>query len=182
MARTHSKGLPIGTEAPPFALPGVDGRIVSLDDFRDAAVLVVVFTCNHCPVAEAYEDRLVTIARDYAPRGVRMVAINPNDDRGYPEDSLENMKVRAREKGFPFPYLRDDPQDVARAYDAGCTPEPFVFDRDRKLVYEGRIDDDWKDASKVTRHDLREALDATLAGRALPFEPVPAMGCSIKWR
>lgn len=183
MALEYSKGMPVGTPAPPFTLPATDGKTYTLDDFARAEVLVVVLTCNHCPYAKAAEDRLIEIQRDYADRGVRLVAINPNDATTHPEDSFEKMVERAERKGFNFPYLRDETQAVARAYDAACTPDIFVFDRDRKLVYNGRIDDNWQDPSKVTRHDLREVLDATLEGRApdLP-EVVPSMGCSIKWK
>ncbi len=183
MAATSHSALGLGAKAPPFSLPATDGRTYALDDFADAKVLVVVFTCNHCPYAQACEDRLVRFHADYAARGVRLVAINPNDDRNYPEDSFDAMKRRAKEKGFEFPYLRDESQEVARAYDAACTPDVFVFGPDRCLVYNGRIDDSWKDESRVTRRDLREVVDAVLAGRApsLP-EVVPSMGCSIKWR
>jgi peroxiredoxin len=179
----YSKGMPVGTPAPPFSLPATDGKTYALADFSSAKALVVVFTCNHCPYAKACEDRLVALQSDYGPRGAALVAINSNDARGYPEDSFENMVVRAKEKGFNFPYLRDDTQEVARAYDAACTPDVFVFGRDRKLVYNGRIDDNWKEPGKVTRQDLRLVLDAVLAGRApdLP-EVVPSMGCSIKWK
>lgn len=182
MALAYSKGMPIGTPAPAFSLPGVDGRDWSLDSFADATVLVAVFTCNHCPYAKAVEDRLVAIQDDYEGKGVRLVGINPNDDERYPDDSFEAMKVRADEKGFNFPYLRDDTGAVARAYDAACTPDVFVFDRDRRLVYNGRIDDNWQEPRAVTRHDLRLVLDAALAGTAVDFEPIPSMGCSIKWK
>lgn len=183
MALVPSKGLPIGTKAPAFEnLLGVDGERYGLDSFSGADVLVVVFTCNHCPYAKACEERLVDIQRDYADRGVRMIAINPNDASKYADDSYENMKTRAKEKGFNFPYVVDETQDVARAYDAGCTPDPFVFGRDRALVYNGRIDDNWKDPSAVKRRDLRAAIDAALEGRGIDFEPIPAIGCSIKWR
>lgn len=178
----QSKGMPLGTPAPSFSLRGVDDKTWSLDSFADADALVVVFTCNHCPYAIASEDRLVELQRDYADRGVRFVAINPNDDKNYPDDSFAKMKVRAAEKGFNFPYLRDETQDVARAYDAACTPDIFVFDRDRKLVYNGRIDDNWKVPAEVTRNDLRLLLEATLAGETVDFDHVPSMGCSIKWR
>jgi peroxiredoxin len=117
-----------GTAAPPFSLPATDGETYSLASFANADVLVVVFTCNHCPYAIAAEDRLVELQRDYATRGVRLVAINPNDSEGYPADSFDNMVVRAEAKGFNFPYLHDEPQAVARAYDAACTPDVFVFD------------------------------------------------------
>jgi len=178
----YSKGMAVGTQAPAFSLPATDGKAYSLDSFADASLLVVVFTCNHCPYAKAVEERLVQLQRDYAGRGVRLVAINPNDERAYPDDSFAAMKVRAQEKGFNFPYLRDESQAVARAYDAACTPDIFVFDRQRKLVYNGRFDDNWQDPSKVRRQDLQAALDAALAGRPVDFEPVPSMGCSIKWK
>ena len=178
----YSKGMAVGTSAPAFTLPATDGKTYSLGSFDDAQVLVVVFTCNHCPYAKAVEDRLVQLQRDYEPRGVRLVAINPNDDVAYPDDSFDAMKTRARERGFNFPYLRDESQAVARAYDAACTPDIFVFDRARKLVYNGRLDDNWQEARKVGRQDLRAVLDATLAGRGVDFEPVPSMGCSIKWK
>jgi peroxiredoxin len=182
MAVTSSKGMPLRTKAPDFSLPGVDGRTWSLDSFGDAKALVVVFTCNHCPYAKAAEDRLVAISRDYAEKGVRVVAINPNDDAAYPDDSFDAMVERAKAKGFDFPYLRDESQAVARAYDAACTPDVFVFGPDRGLFYNGRIDDDWKSPEKVKRQDLRLALDAVLEGKPLAFEPVPSMGCSIKWK
>ncbi len=182
MALVHSNGMPRGTEAPAFSLPGTDGRTYSLDSFADAKALLVVFTCNHCPYAQAAEGRIAELARDYADRGLRVVAINPNDAARYPGDSFEAMKARAAEKQFPYPYLHDESQAVARAYDAACTPDPFLFGPDRALVYNGRIDDDWKEPSRATRHDLRDAIEAVLAGRDIAFEPVPSMGCSIKWR
>jgi peroxiredoxin len=183
MALTHSRGMPVGTPAPPFALPATDGRTYSLDDFADAKALVVIFTCNHCPYAQAVEDRLVRLQAEFAPRGARFVAINPNDAQRYPADSFERMVERARDKGFNFPYLRDETQAVARAYDAACTPDLFVFGPERTLAYNGRIDDSWKDERAVTREDLREVLEALTTGRtpSLP-EVVPSMGCSIKWR
>ncbi len=182
MALMHSNGMPVGTPAPPFSLPGVDGETRSLDSFADAEILVVVFTCNHCPYAQACEDRLIAIQEDYRGRGVQLVAINPNDAQKYPDDSFEKMKERAVDRSFNFPYLRDESQDVARAYDAACTPDVFVFDRERKLVYNGRVDDNWKEPDRVTRQDLREVLDASLEGRTVDFEHVPSMGCSIKWK
>jgi peroxiredoxin len=182
MAVMHSKGMPIGTPAPPFSLPGVDGKTWSLGAFSDAEILVVVFTCNHCPYAKASEDRLIEIQDDYRDQGVRLVAINPNDDRKYPDDSFASMKERAADKGFNFPYLRDESQEVARAYDAACTPDIFVFGRDRKLIYNGRIDDNWQHPEQVKRQDLRAVLDAALKGKTVGFEHVPSMGCSIKWK
>jgi peroxiredoxin len=182
MPPAYSNGMPVGTPAPGFDLPGVDGTRCSLDSFADAKALVVVFTCNHCPYARAVEQRLVELQRDYAPRGVRLCAINPNDESAYPDDSFANMVARAKQQGFNFPYLRDETQAVARAYDAACTPDIFVFDAARKLTYNGRLDDNWQDAAKVTRRDLRAALDATLAGKPVDFTPVASMGCSIKWK
>ncbi len=182
MALEYSKGMPVGTPAPAFSLPGVDGQTWSLDSFSDASVLVVVFTCNHCPYAKAVEDRLVAIQRDYEEKGVRLVAINPNDAERYPDDSFDAMKVRAKEKGFNFPYLHDESQAIGRAYDAACTPDVFVFDEERKLIYNGRIDDNWQDPKAVTRQDLRLVLDAALEDGRIDFEPVPSMGCSVKWK
>jgi peroxiredoxin len=178
----YSNGMAVGTPAPPFSLPGIDGKTYSLASFAEAETLVVVFTCNHCPYAKAVEARLVALQNDYRARGVELCAINPNDARAYPEDSLPKMVERALQRGFNFPYLRDESQEVARAYDAACTPDIFVFDRQRKLVYNGRFDDNWQDVNKVRSQDLRRALDALLAGRALDFDPVPSMGCSIKWK
>jgi peroxiredoxin len=174
--------MPVGNPAPPFSLPGVDGNAWSLDSFSDAELLVVVFTCNHCPYAIASEDRLLEIQRDYQDRGVRLVAISSNDADKYPDDSFDEMRKRAADKAFTFPYLYDESQEVARAYDAACTPDVFVFDRDRKLVYNGRIDDSWQHPGEVDRQDLRAVLDAALERRTVDFEHIPSMGCSIKWK
>ena len=171
----------IGEAAPGFDLPSVDGKKYSLDTFRDKAVVVVMFTTNHCPYVQAYEDRLIAIRKDYASRGVALVAINSNEDKNYPEDSFENMITRAKNKGFNFPYLRDATQSVARSYGAQYTPEIFVFDKDRRLVYHGRIDGDWKEPVKGGGRDLREALDAALEGRLPPKPETQAFGCTIKW-
>jgi len=172
----------IGDPAPDFTLAGVDGRVYSLASFREAPILIVVFSCNHCPYVQAYEDRLIAIQRDYANRGVRMVAINANDDENYPDDSFENMIKRAKEKHFNFPYLRDPTQSVARAYRATHTPEIFVFDRDRQLRYTGLVDDNWKEPSQVKVSYLRQALDALLAGRQPAEAETFAIGCTIKWK
>lgn len=174
--------LKLGAAMPKFTdLPGVDGRKYSSDSFSAAPVLVVVFTCNHCPYAQAYEDRLVALGREYIPKGVAFIAINPNDVKGYPDDDMAHMKERAAKKGFPFPYVRDDSQAVARAFGAVCTPHIFVFDQSRRLAYEGRIDDNWRDAAGVRSHDLRNALDDLLAGRPVRVPQANPMGCSIKW-
>ncbi len=182
MALTYSNGMATGTAAPPFSLPGVDGKTYSLESFAGAELLVVIFTCNHCPYSKAVEQRLVALQDDYRGRGVQLVAINPNDAQAYPDDSFEHMVERAREMHFNFPYLRDESQQVARAYDAACTPDIFVFNRARALIYNGRLDDNWQHADKVLRSDLRLVLDAALAGRAFDFGPVHSMGCSIKWK
>jgi len=143
---------------------------------------LVVVSCNHCPTVVAYEDRMVQIQRDYAGKGVGLVAINPNDDKKYPEDSYQEMVKRARAKGFNFPYLRDEAQEVARSYGAQRTPEVYVLDSERRLRYHGRIDDNVNDAKSVKSHDLRKALDALLAGKEVPVAETTAVGCTIKWR
>jgi peroxiredoxin len=174
--------LKIGARAPDFSLPGTDGKTYSLASFADKKALVVCISCNHCPYVQAAEDRMIAFQRDFGPKGVQLVCINPNDDTVYPEDSFEGMKQRAKARGFNFTYLRDESQAVARAYGAQCTPEFFVFDKDRKLAYHGRIDDGYKDAAKARRHDLRDAAQAVLDGRAVAEPVTMAMGCSIKWR
>lgn len=182
MPLAYSKGMALGTAAPDFSLPATDGKTYRLEDF-DAPVLVVVFTCNHCPYAIAVEDRLVRLANAYREKGVQFAAINPNDAQNYPADSFEHMVERAKTKRFPFPYLRDESQAVARAYDAACTPDVFVFGEDRKLAYNGRVDDNWQDESKVEQRDLEEVLNALLEQRPVHLaKVVPSMGCSIKWK
>jgi peroxiredoxin len=182
MALTYSEMIPLGKNAPNFSLPGIDGKKHSLDSFAGKKSLVVMFICNHCPYVKAVQDRLAGLARDYGPKGVQFVAINSNDIENYPEDSPENMKRQSEEVGFTFPYLLDETQEVARAYGAVCTPDIFVFDRNFKLAYRGRIDDNWKEPSKVTRRDLSDALDALLEGAPVSKDQIPSMGCSIKWK
>jgi peroxiredoxin len=182
--------LPLGQRAPDFNLPGVDGRTYSLKDFAKAKVLVVVFTCNHCPTAQYYEERLKSIVTDYRERGVSVVAINPNDPKsvrldelGWTDlsDSFEEMKIRARDGGYIFPYLNDgDTEAVSKAYGPVATPHVFVFDAERLLRYVGAIDDS-EQAEKVTRRYLRDALDALLAGRAPAVAQTKVVGCSVKW-
>lgn len=172
--------LELGQPAPDFHLVGVDGKRHSLGSFDKAPVLVVIFSCNHCPYVKDYEERMISIQRDYAGRGIRLVAINSNDEKTYPEDSFPEMVRRAKEKGFNFPYLRDEAQKVVEAYGAVCTPHVFVFDGARKLRYRGRIDDS-RDASKVKSHDLRNALDDLLSGRNVSVPDTKPFGCSIKW-
>ncbi len=172
----------LGDVAPNFSLPAVDGRTYSLADFADQAVLVVVFSCNHCPYVQAYEERLIAIQRDYRDRGVQVVAINANDAARYAEDSFEAMVARAKAQRFNFPYLRDESQAVAHAFDATHTPQLFVFDQKRRLAYTGKIDDNWQQPTAVLRHYLREAVDALLQGRKPAESSTHAIGCTIKWR
>lgn len=170
-----------GDKAPDFNLPGVDGNNYSLSDFKDKKVLVVMFTCNHCPYVQAYEDRLIALQREFKDKGVSFVAINPNDDKGYPEDSFENMVKRAKEKGFNFPYLRDKFQNVARAYGASHTPHIFVFDEDRRLRYTGKVDDNWREPNKVKERYLRDVILALLDQKEIKNPDTYAIGCTIKW-
>jgi peroxiredoxin len=173
--------LELGAQAPDFGdLQGADGKRYSLRSFDAKPVLVVVFTCNHCPYAVAYEDRVVATQRDYSGKGVQLVAINSNDDKSYPEDGYPQMVRRAKEKGFNFPYVRDASQSVAEAYGAVCTPHVFAFDKDRRLRYRGRIDDS-KDPSAVKSPDLRNALDDMAAGKSPRVADTRPFGCSIKW-
>lgn len=174
--------LAIGSACPDFDLPGVDGSSRSLASFSSANVLVLIVSCNHCPYVIAYEERIASLARDYAPRGVQVIAVNGNDAARYPTDDMEHMKVRAQERGFSFPYVRDDSQALLRALGARFTPEVFVFDRARTLRYHGRIDDNHRDASAVQSKDLARALDALLAGGSPPVAETQAIGCSVKWK
>jgi|SRR5919206_1099037 peroxiredoxin len=171
----------LGTQAPQFDLPGVDGQNHSLDSYGDAEALVLIQSCNHCPYVQAWEERMSAIAREYADRGVRVVAVNSNDAERYPQDSFEEMRKRASARGFTFHYLYDEPQDIARELGSERTPEVFVFDRDRRLVYHGAIDDS-RDDRAVSQHYLRDALDAVLAGDDPPVSETPPVGCTLKWR
>ena len=172
--------LGLGSSAPDFDLLGVDGRRYSLQSFKAKPVLVVIFSCNHCPYVKDYESRMVAIQRDYQGRGVQLIAINSNDDKAYPEDSFEEMVKCAKDKGFNFPYLRDDTQRVVEAYGGVCTPHVFAFDGNRKLRYRGRIDDS-RDPSKVASSDLRNAVDDLLKGADVRVPDTRPFGCSIKW-
>ena len=174
--------LQIGEPAPDFVLPGVDGKKYALDDFDDAKILIVVFSCNHYPYVIGSEDRMLKLHADYKPRGVALIAINSNETENHPTDSFEHMIPRALEKGFTFPYVRDETQEVARAYGALQNPHCFVFDDQRKLRYTGRMDDNPRQPGQETTHELRDALDALLAGRD-PSVPVTyPIGCNVKWK
>ena len=172
----------LGAPCPDFRLPAVDGKTYARDDFRDRPVLVVMFICNHCPYVKAVEDRLIGLAREFEPRGVQFVGVCANDADSYPDDAFDKLAARWRERRYGFPYLHDEAQDVARAFGAVCTPDLFVFDRDRRLAYRGRVDDSWKDESRVTRRELAEAIEALVSGQRPSREQRPSMGCSIKWR
>ncbi len=184
MVETMSTDLPLGTPAPDFSLVDtVSGRKVSLGDFEDAPALLVMFICNHCPYVIHIRERLGTIAQMYQKKGVAVVAINSNDVEAYPDDRPEEMRRIAREKGWTFPYLFDETQEVARAYRAACTPDFYLFDRDRKLVYHGQLDRSRpNNGHPVTGEDLRTAMERLLHGLPPLEKQVPSTGCNIKWK
>lgn len=183
MVKTASTMLPLGTEAPGFALPDTSGRIVTLADFDVQPVLLVAFICNHCPFVKHIAPELARLSQDYQARGVGIVGINSNDSQAYPEDSPDNMSQEVRQRGYTFPYLYDETQQVAKAYRAACTPDFFVFDRARRLAYRGQMDGSRPGNNiPVTGCDLRAALDAVLKGQPAPEEQRASIGCNIKWR
>lgn len=183
MAMTASAMLDLGTKAPDFSLPDTQGRVVSLSDFDDAKALLVVFMCNHCPFVKHVLNGLLNLAREYQLKGVAVVGISANDVDTYPEDGPEMMAEFAERMSFPFPYLYDATQEVAKSFHAACTPDFFLFDEDRRLVYRGQMDDSRPgNHVPVTGADLRRALDAVLEGRPAPEEQRPSMGCNIKWK
>ena len=183
ISQTSAQTGPVpGSTAPAFALKNVDGKTVSLSDFAGRKAVVVVITCNHCPYAQAYQGRLISLQNEYGPKGVQFVLINPNDAAKQPQDSYENMQARAREKNYPFPYLHDETQQIAKAYGATRTPEVYLVTGNR-VVYRGRIDDN-SEAAQVKQHDLKNALEMVLAGTPEKINPTltKAFGCTIKWR
>jgi peroxiredoxin len=183
MVLTPSTMLPLGTQAPDFSLPNIDGKTVSLRDLRGAPTLLVIFMCNHCPYVKHVADGLAQLARDYQARGVAVVGINSNDTTSHPADSPEQMVHEAETRGYTFPYLFDETQEVARAYRAACTPDFYVFDKDQRLAYRGQMDSSRPNSGQpVTGKDLRAALDNVLAGRPASAEQRPSIGCNIKWR
>ena len=184
MAFTESNMLPLGSEAPPFVLPDVvTGEKVSLEEIASERATVVMFICNHCPYVIHVNDELVRLGNDYLPMGVSIVAISSNDVSKYPEDGPEEMKKVAERLHYPFPYLYDESQQVARAFDAACTPDFYVFDKDLKLAYRGRLDDSRpKSGTPLTGRDLRAAIDALLNGETVPEKQYPSGGCNIKWK
>jgi peroxiredoxin len=185
MALEYSTASVLGSVAPDFALRGVDDRMYSLESFKSGKGLLVVFMCNHCPYVIAVYERLNQLANEFSKKGIAVVGINSNDPLYKEADSFPNMKITSAEWKLPFPYLFDETQSVARAYDAVCTPDPYLYENvgGRFLLrYRGRIDDSWKDETKVRDQSLREAMLALLEGRAVGDDQIPSMGCSIKWK
>jgi peroxiredoxin len=183
MTKTPSTMRPLGIQAPEFRLTDTGGRTVSLADFKDAPALLVAFICNHCPFVQHIRQELARLAREYQARGVAIVGINSNDASRYPDDSPARMAEEVKAAGYTFPYLFDETQEVARAYRAACTPDFFLFDAGRRLVYRGQMDDSRPgNGLPVTGKDLRAALDAVLSDRPIPAAQKPSMGCDIKWK
>ena len=182
MALLHSTTGQLGTLAHDFELSGVDGKTYTLSSLANRRSLVIIFMCNHCPYVKAVLQRLIDLQNAFSGRGVQLIGVNSNDATRYPDDSFDNMKTVAQERGISFPYLFDKTQETAKAYGAVCTPDLYVYGEERKLLYRGRIDDNWEHPEQVTRRDLKSALEDILAGRPVPNEQVPSMGCSIKWK
>jgi peroxiredoxin len=183
MVLTPSTMLPLGTQAPPFSLVNIDGRTVSLEDFSDAPALVVIFMCNHCPYVKHLADALAGFTAEYMAKGVAVVGISSNDVPNYPADSPEQMVAEAEQRGYQFPYLYDETQEVAHAYRAACTPDFYLFDGDQRLVYRGQFDASRPESGiPITGSDLGAAIDAVLAGKKPPAEQTPSIGCNIKWK
>lgn len=183
MSLTPSTMLALGTPAPSFSLKDTNGKTVSTDDFTEAKGLLVAFICNHCPYVKHIRPGLAAIGREYPPRGIAVVAINSNDVKNYPDDSPRKMAEEVRFAGYTFPYLFDETQEVAKAYRAACTPDFFLFDGERKLVYRGQLDDSRPgNGLPVTGDDLRAAMEALLAGKPISEKQKPSMGCNIKWK
>ena len=183
MVATASTMMPLGTEAPPFSLPDPEGNTVSLSDYESSKAYLIMFICNHCPYVKHVRQELARLGKEYQDKGVTVIAINSNDVANYPDDSPEKMAEEVKMQGYTFPYLYDESQEVAKAYGAACTPDFFLFDADKKLVYRGQLDDSRPGNDKpVTGADLRAALDAVLAGKPAPEEQKPSMGCNIKWK
>lgn len=182
MALRYSNLNNLGSPIIDFSLKGTDGNIYSLSDFTNKNVIIIAFICNHCPYVKAVAKRLSELQKKYAGKGVQLIAINPNDPAIYPEDSFDKMIEFARKHDFTFPYLVDDTQETAKKYDAICTPDIYVYDKERRLKYRGRLDDNWKEEEKVMEKDLEKAINYLLEGKEIDFEQMPSMGCSIKWK
>lgn len=179
---TESKPIELNTHCPDFHLPGVDGKDHRLSDYAGSKILVVGFTCNHCPYVQAYEKRLIDLVSALKPKGVSFVCVNANDERTYPDDSFDRMRERARQLGFNFDYLHDASQEAARAFNAACTPEFYVYDSRRLLRYHGRLDDNHKEPGAVKHTYLKDAIENLLADKSPEPSQTAALGCSIKWQ
>ena len=183
MVLTASEMLPLGTSAPDFSLPDTEGKMVSLDDFKDAKAFLVIFMCNHCPFVKHILHEMIKLIKGYQAKSVAVVGINSNDVANYPDDKPELMAKLANEAGFTFPYLYDETQEVAKAYRAACTPDFYLFDSDKTLVYRGQMDESRPgNGIPVTGADLTAAIDAVIEGKPVSQEQKPSMGCNIKWR
>lgn len=183
MVKTASTMLALGAKAPGFSLPNVDGRTVSLDDFSEAPALLVIFMSNHCPFVKHIAGELARLGKDYQARGAAILGINSNDVDKYPDDSPQNMQTEVQIRGYTFPYLFDESQETAKACRAACTPDFFLFDKDRSLVYRGQLDSSRPgNGLPVTGEDLRTALDAVLQGKPVSKDQKPSIGCNIKWK
>ena len=183
MVRTTSTMLPLGTYAPDFSLPDPSGKTYALQDFAGKPALLVMFICNHCPFVKHVREELARLAKEYQEKGAAVVAIMPNDVENYPDDSPEKMAEEAANFGYDFPYLHDETQEVAKAYNAACTPDFYVFDAEQRLAYRGQLDDSRpKSDTPVTGADLRAALDAVLGGASPTLTQRPSLGCNIKWK
>lgn len=182
MARLESIDVPLGTKIPKFVLRDPDGVIQVSDYTFGKKGLLVVFTCNHCPYAKAVWPRVIRLGRYAIEKGINVVAINPNINPNYPDDAPAEMSKKIKKWGIPFPYLIDDTQKIAKAFDAQCTPDIYLFDASQKLVYHGRVDDNWQEESKVTKEELKEAITNLAEGKSIAQKQFPSMGCSIKWR
>ena len=183
MARTPSTMTDLGTQAPAFKLPDPSGKVYSLGDFKDSPALLVAFICNHCPFVKHIQKEFAAFAREYQKKGLAVVAVNANDAKNYSDDSPAKMAEEIQKAGYVFPYLYDESQGVAKAYRAACTPDFFLYGKDRKLAYRGRFDDSRPDSEKpVTGKDLRAACDALLAGESPSPDQKPSLGCNIKWK
>ncbi|HVK60699.1 MAG TPA: thioredoxin family protein [Bdellovibrionales bacterium] len=182
MALTYTPDPEIGKPCPDFTLPATDGKTYSRSDFAGSDAFLVMFICNHCPYVQAIQDRLVELGRHFEGKSVKIAAISSNDADEHPEDSFPKMKELAEAKRFPFPYLYDESQQVAKTFGAVCTPDFFLYDRSMMLTYRGRLDDSWKDPKAVRTQELKNAIEALLAGRKPSADQTPSMGCNIKWK
>ena len=178
----ESTNIPLGNKMPKFILRDPDGVIQVSDYIIGKNGVLIIFTCNHCPYAKAIWPRVIKLSQMAIENGINTIEINPNINPNYPEDAPEVMKLRIKEWGIPFPYLIDETQKVARAFDAQCTPDIYLFNADQELVYHGRVDDNWQDESKVTKQELKDAITNLVAGKPVDEKQIPSIGCSIKWR